>query len=567
MLREVLAGPPAPVNGAAQPWLGPLPTGLVSACERAMARDPADRHRSAQELADEIEAWLDGAHRREQALQVTRRALEGVSVAEQLHRQAERLRAESDRMLAGIEAWQPEQDKAPAWTKADEADHTALIASLTELEVEQGLHGALQIAAYLPDAHQALAEIYRERHQRAERARDHVGASRAALRLSPHLAALAPDHPTRVTCSRYLRGHGAITLVTDPPGAEVLLYRYEERNRRLVEVFDRSLGTTPLFEVGVEMGSYLCLLRKHGYDDVRYPIHVTRLRHWDGVRPGDVDPHPVWLPKSGVVGPDQVYVPAGPFASGDPKAYAGHLPRDLWCDGFVIHRHPITNAQYVAFLNDHLARGHEEEALLLAPRERAGATGTGGALIYGRRQDGTFVLGPDGDGDLWLPDHPVSMIEWHGARAYLAWLVAREGRPWRLPGELEWEKAARGVDGRAYPWGAFGDPSWSRVRDGLRGRKHGDWGWSEVGSYPVDVSPFGLRGAAGNVLDWCLDKEGRVEDGIVSVPMVGDATADSRIARGASWSSTGVLTRLGRISSLPSLRNPNLGFRGLFRVL
>ena len=70
----------------------------------------------------------------------------------------------------------------------------------------------------------------------------------------------------------------------------------------------------------------------------------------------------------------------------------------------------------------------------------------------------------------WLPEWPVVQVDWHGAAAYLAWWAERTGRPWRLPGELEWEKAARGIDGRFYPWGDFLDPSWCRMRDSARGR-------------------------------------------------------------------------------------------------
>ena len=62
------------------------------------------------------------------------------------------------------------------------------------------------------------------------------------------------------------------------------------------------------------------------------------------------------------------------------------------------------------------------------------------------------------------------MVDWHGAQAFAAWESARTGQPWRLPRELAWEKAARGVDGRFYPWGDGFDPSWASMRRSHRGR-------------------------------------------------------------------------------------------------
>ena len=109
-------------------------------------------------------------------------------------------------------------------------------------------------------------------------------------------------------------------IVTDPPGVEVLLHRYELQHRRLVPFFERSLGRTPIAEVTLERGSYLCILRHEGYDDVRYPVNINRQEHWDGIAPGEKDPHPIRLPKRGELGKDDCYVPAGWFWSGQARA-------------------------------------------------------------------------------------------------------------------------------------------------------------------------------------------------------------------------------------------------------
>ena len=67
---------------------------------------------------------------------------------------------------------------------------------------------------------------------------------------------------------------------------------------------------------------------------------------------------------------------------------------------------------------------------------------------YHRDERGQFEPVPS-----WRPDLPVLNVDWHCATAYAAWKAEREGTPWRLPWDLEWEKAARGVDGRIFPWG------------------------------------------------------------------------------------------------------------------
>ena len=580
ILAKVLAGPPPPVgphraaatfgfglDAAPAPDSPPLPEELVAACERAMARAPDARFGSALDLATEVEAWLDGARKREQALAITESALEGVDEAAAMVAEAAVLQAEGDVLLSDIEGWRPEADKAPGWSKQDAALALRRAAELKQVAVDQGLHGALRVSADLVEAHAALAERYRDRHASAEAERDDDEAARTETLVRLHATALPEPHETRQRCTTYLKGDGALTLVTDPPGAEVQLYRYELRNRRLVEVPVRSLGTTPLRAVSLPMGSYLCVVKHPDCAEVRYPAEVPRLGHWDGVAPGDRAPTPVWLPPKGFLGVDEVYVPAGWFRSGgDPDAPESHPARRLWCDALVMHRFGVTNRQFLAFLDDLVASGREEEALQHAPRERAGAVNELGALIYGF--DGTrFSLQVDADGDVWLPDWPVVHVDWHGARAYLAWLAGRTGRPWRLPGELEWEKAARGVDGRWFGWGDHCDPTWCCMTDSHREDRLP----AVIDSYPVDVSPCGVRGLGGNIRDWCLDLfDGRVDtvDNHVTPPdsALKEPPRALRVARGGRWDAPARNARAaGRGRVEPADRLSSLGFRGLFR--
>jgi len=582
VLRKVLAGPPEPparpadrVSAGLPPETtqdirtatGPaVPAELLAACLRAMERDPDDRFPDASSLSSAIASWLAGSRRREQALAVVNKAATKASEADALRARAAVLRKEAGALLKGVERWRPEEDKAAGWTKEDEARSLERSGDLVELEQELQLHAALSHAPRLPEAHAALAARYRAEHAAAERDRGETTRPETLLRL--HTAALPEHHPDRADHAAYLRGDGALTLVTDPPGAEVDLHRYELHNRRLVPVFQRSLGRTPLVEVPLHRGSYLCTVRRPGLPDggrpVRYPVCIGRGEHWDGIPPGSTTPEPVRLPTPGTLGPHEQWMPAGWFWCGGDSEASEALPRRrLWCHDLIVQRFPVTNEQYLAFLDDLVARGREQEALLHVPRERSASLGESGAMLYGRGADGRFELTIDSDGDQWYADHPVMMVGWLGAVAYAEWLSARTGLPYRLLGELEREKAARGVDGRFFPWGDTHDSAWSCGRFSHQSRATP----KSVTSHPVDESPFGVRGVAGGVRDWCLD--GYTPEGPdlssrrVAIPVLGDPTSKGRRGlRGGSWNSVPRNARCAyRGGNYPWVRGAAQGFR------
>jgi len=567
VLQMVRAGPPQRVGRqispadtfgfeepVAAPPKGPLlPPELLDACERAMARAPGERFQTAAGLARVVRDWLDGAKRREQARAVVDAARARRPEADDLRRRAEQMRAAACELLEGVPPWEGEERKAPGWAQQDAAVVLDRRASLLDMEMERGLHAALRVDPGLAEAHAALSERLMQEHQAAEAARNEDIRARAEVGLREHAGALAEGDEIRARCAAYLQGDGALTLVTAPPGAEVLLHRYILHNRRMVPRFERSLGETPLEAVSLPMGSYLCELRHPQRPPVRYPICIGRQEHWDGVRPGDHAPTAVQLP---VLSRDDVYIPPGWFWSGGDDEGTDSLPRRrLWIDALVMRRFPITNAEYLAFLNDLLARGRQEEALRRAPRERAGTAGELGALIYGRERDGRFALRPDAEGDTWHADLPVLMVDWWGVAAWCRWHAERTGRPWRLPGELEWEKAARGTDGRFFPWGDHIDPSWCCYRDSHRGRALP----AVVDSFPTDVSVYGVRGLGGNVREWCADAWSKAgpatNDAVVSAEFAGENDGDSGEISSARWSIRG-----GAWSLVP--RNARASVRG-----
>jgi serine/threonine-protein kinase len=267
------------------------------------------------------------------------------------------------------------------------------------------------------------------------------------------------------------------------------------------------------------------------------------------------------LPQREDLGAEDCYVPPGWFWSGgDPQASQGLPRRRLWLDGHLFRRFPVVNSEYITFLDSLVSSGRTEDALRHAPRARAGTVGEEGSLIYGF--DGThFSLRPDADGDVWKPDVPVLMVDWFGAKAFAEWEAARTGRPWQLPSELAWEKAARGVDGRCFPWGDRFDASRACMRDSHAGRSLP----ASIHAYPLDESPYGVRGMAGNVADWCLDskRDGPVlRSSRVETPTVTAAPTGARVNRGGCWYGEAVNLRTAdRYWNYPTSRTISLGFR------
>ena len=144
-------------------------------------------------------------------------------------------------------------------------------------------------------------------------------------------------------------------------------------------------------------------------------------------------------------------------------------------------------------------------------------------------KDGTFVCDPQ------QAQKPVHSITWFSAHRYTVWYAQQTDLPWRLPTEMEWEKAARGVDGRFFPWGDASDPSWACMRDSHVGSRDA----VSVEMYPIDESPYGIRGLGGNVMDWTSSlyrKSGPILKNGRVLPEEQTILPDSEVVyKGGSW--------------------------------
>jgi len=237
-------------------------------------------------------------------------------------------------------------------------------------------------------------------------------------------------------------------------------------------------------------------------------------------------------------GKTMVLVPAGPFLMGstdaDSAADSDEKPQhEVYLDAYYIDKTEVTNAEFCRFLNE---QGNQEE----------------GGVTWLEIDSGDCLI--ERSGSQFVPkagyaDHPVIMVSWYGAQAYAAWAGKR------LPTEAEWEKAARGTDGRIYPWGNEWDSD--KCNSGERGLGK----TTAVGSYPAGASPYGALDLAGNVWEWCADwyASDYYRNSPASNP-AGPDSGESRVLRGGSWNHRRDWGRAAdRAGTLPHYRSDRYG--------
>jgi len=182
--------------------------------------------------------------------------------------------------------------------------------------------------------------------------------------------------------------------------------------------------------------------------------------------------------KSTIDGKEMVLVTAGEFIMGTNKVDSDnshlkmgtvkplfldqHPIRKISLDSYYIDKYEVTNEEYKLFLD---SSGYDE--------------------LPGHWENGTFLDGKN--------RHPVTHVTWREALTYALWAQKM------LPTEAQWEKAARGEDGRMFPWGNIYEKGKGNID--IDGAKK----LMKVGSYPNDISPYNIYDLAGNVMEWTMD--------------------------------------------------------------
>jgi formylglycine-generating enzyme required for sulfatase activity/nucleoside phosphorylase len=220
-----------------------------------------------------------------------------------------------------------------------------------------------------------------------------------------------------------------------------------------------------------------------------------------------------------------VFVPPGEFIMGGSRLGNEQLRIENIRKGFFIQESTVSNREYLEFAEcirhtcDH-SRCHPAEPSHKDHWPNQDFSGQSSPDLKIEALPPDYFTNPD------YAEFPVVNVDWWDAYAFAAW------KGWRLPTELEWEKAARGIDGRLYPYGNTFDPTISNTADSGIHRP------IARRSYPSGCSPFGCFEMSGNVWEWCAD----------SFDASQDELSDTKVVRGGSC------TR-GQLKACASFRN------------
>ncbi len=477
------------------------------------------------------------------------RAEEAVRRSHELGAERERLDRAAKRALQDVHPWDSIDKKLVAWELEDRAKAADIAQAKALAEAIELYSHALGYDHENRTARAGLADLYWERAQTAEARRNEAGRIYNELRLKEfddgRYAAL-------------MHTDAVVSVTTEPAGAEVSAYRYVEQNRVLVAGRETHLGPTPVAGAKLDPGRYLLIVRRAGFRDVRCPILCRRGERLDLSFP---------LLADAELGRGFVYVPAGPCVVGAGAEAFNPIPRrEIDVAGFAVARYPVTYAEYLEFVND-LESRDPKEAARRAPRPNVGE----GTCVR-RDENGLWVpawdLIVEGPARVFAPaeragDLPVESVSWFDAVAYCRWRSARDGASYRLPTEAEWEKAARGADGRFYPWGDGFDPSFCKMRESRPGRPQTE----PVGMFATDKSPYGVRDMAGGVHAWTADVFGHLTAEVAleeREPAVSASRslASFRVLRGGSWASAaGACHAASRQLEFGTTRTTDAGIR------
>jgi eukaryotic-like serine/threonine-protein kinase len=508
-----------------------VPEELSEVCMRALEVEPEARYASAKALALAVETFLEGKKERERrearAAELTK---QGAALAESYHEllesRPERVN-EVNELRATIAPWDTSDDKQPLWDAEDRQIVLDALCIRTFQAAVAAHEAALDEVGDFAEARRGLAGLYRAELQRALERRDDFD----RVYFEGLLNQYEHDGDGPLTS----RG-GSLALDTTPEPVEVTLGHVQESGRRLIVTREEHLGQTPISCPALPTGTYVARLSRPGFFDVLCPFLL---------KPGQALDLKVDVGGAAEMKPGEVFVPGGPaLLGGDETNLNGRDLRAVSVPSFFISTFPVSFSEYFEFLADLYAQDPIEAARYVPCST-----------------DGTPYWVWDGDGfapagiSRWADDRetllslPCFGVDIACAEAYARWRSASTGRSYRLPNEWEWEKAARGTDGRRFPWGDRFDASFCKMRESRDGLPRPE----PSGHFSHDVSPYGVRDMAGGIAEWVITPP----DVVTS-----DALHTQVATRGGAWCDWRVDCYLGarRVYFIEE-RSARVGFR------
>ncbi|MCB9543058.1 MAG: SUMF1/EgtB/PvdO family nonheme iron enzyme [Myxococcales bacterium] len=478
-LKAVITEQPIPPSERAPE--NQIPARLEEICLRCLRKRPRDRYGSVREILDALEHYLAGVEDLDRRARLSEERLaEGLARVEAF----QHARAEADEAREALrelewrlESHAPLDEKRGLWARQAAVAEAELRMHQQFSAAAQTLMAAVGFDPNNAGANNELARLYWIKLREAETAGDEGAAI--------YYRGLVEAH-NRGMLDEQLVGEGRLIVRSDPAGATVTASRYLEVDLQQTTLMDEPLGATPLNNIPLAEGDWLLTLCLDGYRDVLHPVRIER---------GELADVAVRFFTEAEIGPHFLYVPGGPFTmGGDPTCTSARHRRRVRVGDLFVARYPVTCGEYLGFIHA-LDAQDPAEAQARVPRLKAAA-----GHLWSRGPDGRFRMPPvDAEGLRWEPHWPVVGISFDDAIAYCAWYSRVAGVEIRLPTEAEWEKAARGTDGRLYPWGNRFDALFCKMAGSRPGRPTPE----RVGQFPADCSPYGIFDCAGLVSEYC----------------------------------------------------------------
>jgi len=410
---------------------------------------------------------------------------------------AEQMKAEIKTLQTKIKGYEGSQKKTPLWT-AEKA--------LSRVNTDILKKESLLISKYMTilsydgtnlDARKGLSGIYYQRYTAGEQQQNTED-----MAFYRSLVLTFDDG----TYEDLLTTPGQLTLTTIPEAEEFTLQRLVSGSDRRLALEDFRLTSSSsiinrMQNQPLTPGSYLVTVKRKGHLEIKVPVRIHRGQN--------LAIKEIQLFRQTDIPEGFVYIPKGPFLMGGDSAAPYALERTSQSvPGFFISRHEVTAEEYLAFIND-IEKRIPGSAKKYLPRKSPKSG------HYWKKSENQYT-------NNFPKKWPVLGISWNDARAFCKWMTHKhKNRGWefRLPEEREWEKAARGADGRYFPWGNHFDYTFCSMANSKEQKRNGP---DPVGSYKADRSIYGVMDMAGNVSEWCNTFY--------------DQRNNIRINRGAAWS-------------------------------
>lgn len=457
-----------------------FPRVLVKAVMKALALDASERHPTAAAFAADLQSFIEGSRdaggRRVEASTEAKLASDMARIAASGSAEARRLESEIANRRRAVSPGATRDATRDAEQDVGELEQRLEVVvadiGLARARTIEHASRALALDAGNVEARKLLAEVYLRRYQDARRSGNRVLAGWLRLMAKRHNDGEFDDD---------LQDATPLLVSTSPPGARVTITKCLDAGDASSDPGDGRSGDAPLAtHIDVDCTSIVTVERP-GYATARIPVV--------GGPAGRSTLRVRLVPESRV--PEGfVHVPSGSFLSED----GGVLSLRSLPD-YLIGRFPVTLGEYALWLG----RLREEDPAAAESRtprvEGIGALLHWDGAAYVARTPAIFSK----PGEHPLPDFPVVGVTADDALAYARDLAESLGMAVGLPDEFEWEKAARGTDGRMVPWGEASDVTPVRVSDACGGAPL----LRRIGHFPQDRSPYLVRDMAGGVREWC----------------------------------------------------------------